>query len=291
LQRRNSYTGPNSGNWTVNNSYQASADGIYSSTSQGFSAISTVGVPDGSHSYEVKTSVKVSADMFTPIYVHYLRASADALASYPGAGTYYAVQAIPSLYAGGACSMGIYVTQRVNGSVTSLGYVTTGCAATFTMQSVMTADDKILVYVNGSLVMGPIAAGAIATGKPGFGGSQMPAGSAIQSVALGRVDRAAPGTISTNLVRSFPLWNTIDLEWPGALDDADGTGVYRYVVSRNGTVLGTTQSTSFTDQTVAAGTSYRYAVQAIDRHGNIGAAASFAASSTASGTRDSRRAD
>ena len=55
----------------------------------------------------------------------------------------------------------------------------------------------------------------------------------------------------------------MELEWAGALDDANGTGVYRYVVSRIGTALRTTQTAGSADQTVAAGTSHTYAVQAI----------------------------
>jgi chitodextrinase len=57
----------------------------------------------------------------------------------------------------------------------------------------------------------------------------------------------------------------VELTWPAATDDL---GVVAYEVSRDGTVLGTTTSTAFTDSAVAPATTYSYAVVAIDGGGN-----------------------
>ncbi len=57
----------------------------------------------------------------------------------------------------------------------------------------------------------------------------------------------------------------VELTWPAATDDL---GVVAYEVSRDGTVLGTTSSTAFTDPAVAPSTTYSYAVVAIDPGGN-----------------------
>jgi fibronectin type 3 domain-containing protein len=57
----------------------------------------------------------------------------------------------------------------------------------------------------------------------------------------------------------------VELSWPAATDDL---GVVGYEVSRDGSVLGTTTSTAFSDSAVAPGTTYSYAVVAIDGGGN-----------------------
>lgn len=57
----------------------------------------------------------------------------------------------------------------------------------------------------------------------------------------------------------------VELTWPAATDDL---GVVAYEVSRDGTALGTTTSTAFTDSAVAPSTTYSYAVVAIDQGGN-----------------------
>src|SRR5204863_3049096 len=56
-----------------------------------------------------------------------------------------------------------------------------------------------------------------------------------------------------------------ELTWPAATDDV---GVVAYEVSRDGTVLGTTSSTAFTDSAIAPSTTYTYSVVAIDGGGN-----------------------
>jgi chitodextrinase len=57
----------------------------------------------------------------------------------------------------------------------------------------------------------------------------------------------------------------VELTWPAAADDL---GVVAYEVSRDGTALGTTASTAFTDPAVAPSATYSYAVVAIDAGGN-----------------------
>jgi chitodextrinase len=57
----------------------------------------------------------------------------------------------------------------------------------------------------------------------------------------------------------------VELAWPAATDDV---GVATYEVSRDGTVLGSTSSTTFTDSAIAPSTTYAYSVVAIDAGGN-----------------------
>jgi chitodextrinase len=65
----------------------------------------------------------------------------------------------------------------------------------------------------------------------------------------------------------------VELTWPAATDDV---GVAAYEVSRDGSVLGTTSSTAFTDTAIAPSTTYTYSVVAIDGGGNRSPAVSAA---------------
>jgi chitin-binding protein len=57
----------------------------------------------------------------------------------------------------------------------------------------------------------------------------------------------------------------VELMWNAATDNKKVTG---YQILRDGTVVDTTDKTSYTDATVAAGTAYTYTVRALDADGN-----------------------
>jgi fibronectin type 3 domain-containing protein len=80
----------------------------------------------------------------------------------------------------------------------------------------------------------------------------------------------APPTLQGVAVQS-PL--SVSLTWGGAADDV---GAVAYRVYRNGALLATVSSTTWTDPAVAAGTSYTYSVRALDAAGNLGEASSIA---------------
>lgn len=75
-------------------------------------------------------------------------------------------------------------------------------------------------------------------------------------------DTTAP-SVPTNLVTTV-VGSTVSIGWDISTDD---TRVAGYRVSRNGTLAGTTDSTSFVDSGLAAGT-YTYTVVAFDAAGN-----------------------
>ncbi len=64
---------------------------------------------------------------------------------------------------------------------------------------------------------------------------------------------------------SAPL--RVDLSWNAASDD---TAVATYRIFRNGTHVGTTETTSWSNVSVTPGTTYSYAVRALDAAGNMG---------------------
>lgn len=72
---------------------------------------------------------------------------------------------------------------------------------------------------------------------------------------------SVPASVHTTSVAS----TSVNLAWSPSTDDVGVTG---YTVYRNGASLGTVSTTSFTDNTVSAGTTYTYTVDAFDAAGN-----------------------
>ncbi len=86
---------------------------------------------------------------------------------------------------------------------------------------------------------------------------------------IGHRDSVAPAQISSNISRSV-YSTSLSFKWQPVTDDTNGTGVFRYEVYRNASLLGYTDSgtTVFTDKTAVPGTAYTYSFDAVDWHGN-----------------------
>jgi len=81
-------------------------------------------------------------------------------------------------------------------------------------------------------------------------------------------DVTAPST-PTSLTVAAASCSQINLSWGGSTDNTGGSGLKGYNVYRNGTFLKlVTGATSTSDGSVAASTSYSYAVSAVDNAGN-----------------------
>ncbi|ROO86974.1 carbohydrate binding protein with CBM6 domain [Actinocorallia herbida] len=83
-------------------------------------------------------------------------------------------------------------------------------------------------------------------------------------------DTVAPSA-PTGLAASATTSGSTALTWNAATDNV---GVTSYQVLRNGTAVGTTATTSYTDTGLSAGTAYSYTVKARDAAGNSSAASS-----------------
>jgi chitodextrinase/glucose/arabinose dehydrogenase len=90
-------------------------------------------------------------------------------------------------------------------------------------------------------------------------------------------DVVAP-TVPGNLAGN-PHMNSIDLSW-SASSDGDGSGVDRYRISRNGSIIGSATGLSFSDTALESGIEYHYQVAAIDEAGNVSAAATLSIETT-----------
>ncbi|OLB75399.1 MAG: hypothetical protein AUI14_21115 [Actinobacteria bacterium 13_2_20CM_2_71_6] len=97
--------------------------------------------------------------------------------------------------------------------------------------------------------------------KDGAGNTSPP--SAAVTVTT-QPDTSPPTTPGTPVATSVSA-TQVGLSWTASTDDV---GVMRYDVLRNGSVLAPTAGTTYTDTTVAPGTTYTYAVRAYDAAGN-----------------------
>jgi hypothetical protein len=93
-------------------------------------------------------------------------------------------------------------------------------------------------------------------------------------------DTTAP-TTPTHLTAANITTAAVTLSWTAS---TDAVGVDHYRIYRNGTQVGTTSSTSYTDTGLSDDTSYTYTVKAVDAAGNISAQSSSKVVTTDSDT-------
>jgi hypothetical protein len=88
-----------------------------------------------------------------------------------------------------------------------------------------------------------------------------------------------PPTTPTDLSATPAGPHEVDLSWTAATDNI---GVASYGVYRDGVLIGTASSTTFSDQTAVPDTTYEYAVDAVDAEGNRSALSAPATATTPS---------
>jgi chitodextrinase len=99
-------------------------------------------------------------------------------------------------------------------------------------------------------------------------------------LALGSTTDTTAPTAPTN-VNGTATANSVALTWTAATDNVGVTG---YRILRNGTQVGTSTTTSFTDTGLAASTAYSYTVTAVDAAGNVSAPSAAKSVTTLSGS-------
>jgi len=92
-------------------------------------------------------------------------------------------------------------------------------------------------------------------------------GTATKDFALTPTDTQAP-TAPTGLTANAASQTTVQLSWTASTDNVGVTG---YDIRRNGSVIGSSSSTSYTDSTASANTTYTYEVRAKDAVPNYSA--------------------
>jgi YD repeat-containing protein len=97
-------------------------------------------------------------------------------------------------------------------------------------------------------------------------------------LSVSTTDVTPPGT-PTNLSGSVISPTRIDLAWLG-VTDTGGSGLAGYKIVRNGSQVGTTAATTFSDTSVVNSNTYTYSIVAYDGQGNNSAASSTVTLST-----------
>lgn len=100
---------------------------------------------------------------------------------------------------------------------------------------------------------------------------------AVTATTTAYADTTAP-TVPTGLAAGTATSTTIPLTWTAS---TDAVGVAGYRVYRNGTLVGSPTTTSYTDSGLTASTAYSYTVSAVDAAGNESAQSAAITPSTA----------
>ncbi len=275
-----------SSKWTQNGAINASASGLIATTTNGGSLISSVPVPDGSGNYEVTATLKLAASGGN--YAVYLHAAPNSMSGPAATGTFYSVELLNPTFNGPNCGATLAIYQRTNGTVTQLATTLVPCRSQTSIRAVFVATGAILSYVD-QMLYSYVTTTAIASGQPGVGGSQMPAGNSIIRVDLGPRDAGLPTAVARQSIGASVSPNRVDMQWQPSADDPNGTGVVSYQVLRDNVVLSQVRTPEISDATVEASHTYTYAIRPIDYHNNIGAAVTFAVVTPAAGNIDPRQ--
>lgn len=115
--------------------------------------------------------------------------------------------------------------------------------------------------------------------SPTSGTAAVTAGSTTtKNFTLTSTDTIAP-SVPEGLTATATSPSQINLSW-SASTDTGGAGLGGYIIFRGGSEVGRTASTSYSDNGLAANTTYTYTVKAHDNAGNVSAASSPASATT-----------
>jgi chitodextrinase len=115
------------------------------------------------------------------------------------------------------------------------------------------------------------------TASDAAGNVSQPSNTASATTQADTTPPTPPGNLTATSVAS----SQVGLSWTASTDNV---GVASYQVLRNGSVIATVSGTSYTDTTVAPGTTYTYQVVAYDAAGNSAGSATLQVTTPAAGT-------
>ncbi|MFE9426602.1 glycoside hydrolase family 6 protein [Kitasatospora sp. NPDC006697] len=156
----------------------------------------------------------------------------------------------------GVTGYNVYRNGTKVGTSTTTSYTDTGLTAATAYQYTVAAYD---------------AAGNVST-----------ASSAVTATtASGNSGDTTPPSTPAGLTVTGTTSSSASLSWTASTDNVGVTG---YNIYRNGTKVGTSSTTSYTDTGLTAATAYQYTVAAYDAAGNVSTASSAVTATTASGS-------
>ncbi|MCX6633453.1 MAG: hypothetical protein NTW28_38145 [Candidatus Solibacter sp.] len=289
--RSDAFTTINPAYWQANGTVSGGASGL-TSTGAG-SAIST----EAQSLYE--TVAKLRLTSCGGKYTVYLRASMDALhtsipPSPPPAqpqGSYYAVQIAldGSGNPASGCASTVTVVSRVGGSIQLLSTFPLGVRNGSEVRALVRPDGNISLMIDRRHCYWGTPSPALASGRPGVGVQQTPAGNGIALAQLFVLDLITPPTVDLSTIAASTAANRVDLRWRGVEEPPDQIGLWRYNIYRNNVYLTSLPNAGFTDTSVLPDTSYTYIIQTVDLHLNFGAASVRTLRTPVAGAFDPRR--
>jgi hypothetical protein len=259
----------NSSQWNANGTNSASNNMYTSSSSTGGSLIFKAALPAPANNYEVKTTLTLVAS--GGYYITYLRATSGSLLATGNAGTFYAVEVANPTFSNGVCTatMNVYKQTGLNNLTGPFATTPISCHTGMVVRSVFNQGNGIAIYIDNRFITSYYDGAPIASGQPGVGVASAPTGNGISAIDIGHLDTVAPNPITAQMVGTSSFPTHVDIQFPEVLDDPIGTGVAYYQFYRNGSWLTFSTTPVIEDRTVAAGTAYAYALQAVDYHGNV----------------------
>ncbi|HVN78122.1 MAG TPA: hypothetical protein VMW38_03935, partial [Terriglobia bacterium] len=274
-------------NWWINGSVSTGPTGFSAASANGGSLISKL-ANGGTTQYEVKTILTLTVSGGT--YIHYLRASQDAMSGPAATGTFYSIELKNVTINGSSGSGTLEMRKRENGVFTVLTSTTVPCHNNMTMRSVI-RPGQIGVYVDDLFYLWSAITDSF-LGQPGVGALATPTGNLVAAVGLGPADTTCPpiGVDPSSVATSvFPT--SANFQWQPVMDGNNSwdTGVAFYQVYRNGVWIQQIIQPEFTDATVSPSTTYQYAIYALDYHLNGSQPAVLSVTTPPAGSVDPRR--
>jgi hypothetical protein len=254
-----------SGKWNQNGSVTASSSGLTATSTSGGSLIYSGTMPGPAGEYEVAMTLTLTASGGT--YVSYLNASSNALSGPSNAGTYYDVELQNPTFSGGTCSATLALNKNGSGGVSTLTSTTVSCHSGMVIRAVHTISSQLIVYVDNVTFL-YAGDSELTSGQPGVGARGTTSGNSIALARLGQLDTVAPNSFDSSLIGTSSFSNRVDLQSPGVSDNAGGTGIMSYQITKNGVLLNAGVTPEWSDTAVSPSTTYTYYIAALDYHLN-----------------------
>ena len=245
-------------NWRVEAGYPANANSVLADANNDVpTRLVYSGTPAADHSVTSSLVCNTNSSNWTFLLIHYLRD--DPLAGY------YEVDFIGQAQ---YCTGYVVLYKVVGGVKYQLAWA---WASVGTMQS-MVVGSQITVTMNGQQLFS-VPDSSLTTGTLGVGtnmGNYLDPTIGIGGTLLAYFDHTAPNA-PTNLTATATS-SRINLTWTAPWDDSHLPLTYN--IYRGGTNIGSSNTTSYSDITVAPAQTYSYTVTAVDLAGREGAASS-----------------
>ena len=181
------------------------------------------------------------------------------------------------------------MVSRVNNTLYSWTSVPLGVRNQSEIRALVRPNGYLSVMVDQRHCYYGVPSPALASGQPGVGVAQTPAGNGIAQARLYVLDLVGPPTVGTANVAPSTASNRVDLHWRGVEEPATGIGVWRYDIYRDNAYLTSLRNPNLTDSAVAADTNYTYWIVALDYHMNSSGLTQLTVRTPAAGSFDPRR--